>query len=98
MLNKNVAGSLTYAGQNLVLQFLKFFKLYVLRIRRNLNGRPVYEHLTWQVTHHLSSWFISLFAALLECPFIYIFIYNYVWIHMYTWKDIDTHIPVATGI
>lgn len=60
--------------------------------------QSMFEHLKWQGTHHLSSWFIPLFAALLKCPFIYIYIYNYVWIHMYTWTDIDTHIPVATGI
>ena len=65
--------------------------------------QSMFEHLQWQVTHHLSSWFISPFAALLECFFIYI--YKYIFMHtyicthiciLYGERDTYTHISVAS--
>lgn len=44
----------------------------------------VFEYLQLQVTYYFLSWFISLCADMLDCSFIYKYIYNYVYIHMST--------------
>lgn len=47
----------------------------------------MFEYFKWQVTYYFSGWFISPFAAQLECPSIYIYnyVYNCMYIHMYTY-------------